>query len=173
MNELAKAKSPEALPLLTTIGENTLTLQENMSDIVWAVNPGNDSMNSVIQRMNEFANAILESRNILLNFDSGASVSSVKLSMTQRKNLYLFFKEAVNNAAKYSNATLVNVFLAKRDQLITMNIRDDGQGFDPNETIAGNGMASLRRRATELSGTAEIFSLPGKGTNVTLQFKIT
>ena len=173
MNELAKAKSPNALPLLTTIGESTLTLQENMSDIVWAVNPGNDSMNSVIERMNEFANSILESRNISLDFDSAASVSSVRLSMTQRKNLYLFFKEAINNTAKYSNATIVNVFLSKRDQLITMTIRDDGQGFTPDRIVAGNGMASFRRRATELNGTADINSVPGKGTIVKLEFKIT
>ena len=173
MNELAKAKSPDALPLLTTIGESTLTLQENMSDIVWAVNPGNDSMNSVIERMNEFANSILESRNISLDFDSVASVLSVRLSMTQRKNLYLFFKEAINNAAKYSNARLVNVLLAKRDHLLSMTIIDDGKGFDPDRVVTGNGMASFRRRATELSGTAEIISLPGKGTIVKLEFKIT
>ncbi|HTF27789.1 MAG TPA: ATP-binding protein [Flavitalea sp.] len=173
MNELAKAKSPEALPLLTTIGESTLTLQENMSDIVWTVNPGNDSMNSVIERMNEFANSILESRNISLDFDSVASVSSARLSMTQRKNLYLFFKEAINNAAKYSNARLVNVLVTKRDHLISMTIIDDGEGFDPGRIVAGNGMASFKRRATELNGTAEINSIPGKGTIVKLEFKIT
>ena len=173
MNELAKAKSPEALPLLTTIGENTLTLQENMSDIVWAVNPGNDSMNSVIERMNEFANSILESKNILLDFDSVTSVSSVRLSMTQRKNLYLFLKEAINNAAKYSNARLVYVLLTKRDHLISITIIDDGEGFDPDRIVAGNGMATFRRRATELNGTADINSVPGKGTMVKLEFKIT
>lgn len=173
MNELAKAKAPEALPLLTTIGESTLTLQENMSDIVWAVNPGNDSMNSVVERMNEFANLILESRNILLDFDSTASISSVKLSMSQRKNLYLFFKEAINNAAKYSNARLVEALLTKRDRLISMTISDDGDGFDSNRIVAGNGMASFARRATELNGTAKINSTPGKGTIVKLEFKIT
>lgn len=173
MNELAKEKSPDALPLLASIGENTLTLQENMSDIVWAVNPKNDHFENVLQRMNQFASEILEAKNIELSFSSDPSLSSSRLSMGQRKNFYLFFKEAINNAAKYSDAKKVSVSIAKKDHHINMSIRDDGKGFDAGRIFNGNGMATLRKRGTELNAHFNIDSHLTKGTIVQLKFKIT
>jgi two-component system sensor histidine kinase UhpB len=85
MNELAKSKSPEALSLLDAIGENTVTLQENMSDIVWAIKSGNDHFENVLRRMNQFASEILEAKNIELDFTTDASPSATKLTMEQRK----------------------------------------------------------------------------------------
>ena len=68
MSELAKAKSPEALSLLASIGESTITIQENMSDIVWAIKSENDRFENVLQRMNQFASEILDAKNIELGF---------------------------------------------------------------------------------------------------------
>ena len=115
MSELAKAKSPEASPLLASIGESTISMQENMSDIVWAIKSENDRFENVLQRMNQFASEILDAKNIALDFTSDASLSTSRLTMKQRKNLYLFFKEAINNAAKHSDAKKISVsYFSKR-----------------------------------------------------------
>lgn len=173
MSELAKAKSPDSLRLLESIGESTAAIQENMSDIVWAIRSGNDLFKNVLQRMNQFASEILETKNIELDFKSDASLSVYKLSMAKRKNVYLFFKEAVNNAAKYSEAKNVYIRLTQVGQYTDMNICDNGKGFDTNKIYYGNGINSLRKRAAELKGDLKITSKPNEGTVVELKFKIT
>src|ERR1700709_1341041 len=101
-----------------------------MSDIVWTVNPKNDRFENVLLRMNLFASEMLEAKNIGLEFINDSTVATSHLSMKQRKNLYLFFKEAINNAAKYSGANKVTVAISKKDNSIDMNIADNGKGFD-------------------------------------------
>jgi two-component system sensor histidine kinase UhpB len=172
MSELAKQKSPEALPLLTSIGESTNSIQENMSDIIWAVNPKNDRLENVLQRMNLFASEILEAKNIALDFAETTLLPALKLTMEQRKNFYLFFKEAINNAAKYSDAKKVRVCIAQKDHSVEMNISDDGKGFDTAKIFNGNGMSSLKKRASELNGDFKITTCINKGTIVQLKFKI-
>ena len=173
MNELAKAKSPEASSLLASIGESTVTIQENMSDIVWAIKSENDRFENVLQRMNQFASEILDAKNIELDFKSETSLSALRLTMEQRKNFYLFFKEAINNAVKYSHAKKVSVSIARKDHCAEMNITDDGKGFDSTKIFNGNGMNTLKKRAAELSADFKITSNLNEGTAVQLKFKIT
>jgi signal transduction histidine kinase len=173
MSELAKVKSPEALLLLTSIEESAISLQENMSDIVWAVNPKNDRFGNLLQRMNAFASDILEARHIGLDFSSDPALDTARLSMSQRKNLYLFFKEAINNAAKYSEASRVSVSIGRRENRVFMYIRDNGRGFDTASMVNGHGMLTLKKRREELGGELSIDSWPGAGTEVNLKFKIT
>ena len=173
MNELAQAKSPEALLLLTSIGESTTTIQENMSDIVWTIKAGNDRFENALQRMNQFASEMLDAKNIELDFKTDTSLSSSKLTMEQRKNFYLFFKEAINNADKYADAKKVSVCIALKDHYVEMNINDNGKGFDANKIFSGNGMNTLKKRAAELNGDFKIASNIHEGTHVQLKFKIT
>ena len=93
--------------------------------------------------------------------------------MKQRKNFYLFFKEVINNAAKYSDAKKVSVTISKKEQEVEMNIRDDGRGFDTTKIYNGNGMSTLKKRGEELNGCFKIQSHPNEGTVVHLKFKIT
>lgn len=173
MNELAKAKLPEALGLLTSIGESTISIQENMGDIVWAIKSENDSFGNTLQRMNQFASEILDAKNIVLDFTSDEALSTFRLTMKQRKNLYLFFKEAINNAAKHSDAKKISVHIFQKDHHIQMIIRDNGKGFDTSQTFHGNGMSTLKKRVDELGGYFNIQSQINKGTVIELKFKIT
>jgi signal transduction histidine kinase len=93
--------------------------------------------------------------------------------MEQRKNFYLFFKEVINNAAKYADAKKVSVCIAQKDHCVEMNIRDDGKGFDTNKIFSGNGMNTLKKRAGELNGDFKITSNINEGTSIQLKFKIT
>ncbi|MEP7374000.1 MAG: ATP-binding protein [Chitinophagaceae bacterium] len=173
MSELAKAKSPQAEPLLASISENTSAIQENMSDIIWAVNPQNDRFENVLQRMNLFAAEILEAKNIQFEFTSDPSLAAYRFTMKQRKNLYLFFKEAINNAAKYSDAGKVFVRINKKDNHVEMNISDNGKGFDTTGMFNGNGLNTFKKRAEELNAEFKISSPVNEGTTVQLKFKIT
>jgi len=173
MSELAITRSPQAAALLASIGESTISIQENMSDIVWAIKSGNDSFEHVLQRMNQFASEISDAKNIELDFESDGSLSGSRLSMKQRKNLYFFFKEVINNAAKHAGAKEISVRLFKKEHRVEMTIRDDGKGFDSNQTFNGNGMGTLKKRATELNAYFKIQSAVNEGTVVDLKFKIT
>lgn len=173
MSELAKEKSPEASTLLTAIGESASSIQENMSDIVWTINPKNDRLENVLQRMNQFATEILDVKNIELDFTNDGTFATSKLTMDQRRNFYLFFKEAINNAAKYAEAKKVTVCVTKKDHHIEMNIFDDGNGFETDKIFNGNGMHTLKKRAAELHADFNIRSHINEGTAVKLKFKIT
>ncbi len=78
MTELAKGKSPQAISLLESIGENTTMIQENMSDIVWAINLQNDHFESMLQRMQAFGNEIMEAKGSCLI--SGVIIRSIRFT---------------------------------------------------------------------------------------------
>ena len=144
-----------------------------MSDIVWTVNPKNDHFEKLLQHMNFFATEMLDAKSMQLQFNSDEALNKAKLTMKQRKNLYLFFKEAVNNAAKHSGAKRSLVNIKKKESNIEIHIADDGSGFNTSEIFSGNGMSSLKKRAEELNAVYSIKSLRNEGTTVQLKFKIT
>ena len=172
LSELAKQNSSQAAPYLENISRNTSLMQENMNDIVWAINPKNDRFVNIIQHMSQFAAEVLEPKNIDVNFNSDESLSALMLPMGKRKNFYLFFKEAINNCAKYSAASRVDILITSNEGTIDLKIKDNGNGFDPEVAHKGNGMSTMKKRAEELNGHMEIVSARGKGTSVCLQFEI-
>ncbi len=172
-NEEMKDKSGRTTGLLMSINENARTTMESMSDIVWAINPNNDRFENILQRMRTFASGILEAKNIDLKFDASPSLPGLKLSMEKRKNLYLIFKEAVNNVAKYSSSKTCTIKLWLEGKILNMQIEDDGTGFDLNDYAAGNGLANMKRRSEEMQGNLDISSIKEKGTAIHLSFSTT
>jgi len=173
MSELAKVKSSDSLSLLKSIGESASAIQENMSDLVWVVNSKNDHFNNMVQRMKQFSSEILDAKSIAFHLICDEDVYDERLSMDQRKKVYLFFKEAINNAAKYSCAKQVNVHISSLNDQIILTIEDNGNGFNLNNGNSGNGLANFRRRADELKGIFSIHSAINEGTKIQLSFKIT
>ncbi len=175
LSEAAQRNIPteEAAQPLSTISERTRQVMDTMSDIVWSVNPKNDEFGSVVMRMREFAAETLEAKNITLQFNSHESLQELELPMEQRKDFYLFFKEAINNAAKYAQAKQVVVNLTKNLNAIHLEIKDDGRGFDPQKVKIGNGLQNLQERANRLKGNFSLNSKENEGTTVTLTFPAT
>jgi signal transduction histidine kinase len=151
---------------------------ETMNDIVWAINPLNDQFENVIQRMQYFAGELLSGKDILLQFDIAAGARSIRLAMDQRKNIYLIFKEAVNNAYKYSQAKTVTVSIATSANNLLMTISDDGTGFiltEPSATepsLQGNGLHNMKFRSKEIHAHLQICSWPQKGTSIELKLPL-
>lgn len=169
--QLQQQNHAGALRLLGKIGDNSRDMIESMSDIVWSVNPKNDTAKHLAERMRVFASDLLAGGHLQLHFESEPAVDDLKLSMEQRKNTFLIFKETIYNSAKYSGGTQLTVLLQRRGQQLLLLIRDDGTGFDVNNYSSknGNGIKSMRLRAEEIGARYEIASSTnGTETKVTV-----
>ncbi len=151
------------------IGEKARLALESMDDIIWSVNPRNDSMANVLQRMKAFAVEILEPQGIALHFEADDAAAALNLPMEQRKDFYLLFKEAVNNAAKYSGASDVWVTVRAGADAVMLEVRDNGRGFDPGQVYRGNGLWNMERRAERMGGKFELESRAGAGATIRLK----
>ncbi|OOG74805.1 sensor histidine kinase [Algoriphagus sp. A40] len=163
------AKSSE---YISKISENSQRMMEAMDDIVWSIKPQNDTMEKLIARMREFANEALESKDILFNMEIDEKVLGMKLSMDARRDLFLIFKEGINNAAKYSKATRLLISFELEKSIFIMKIKDYGVGFDLNDLDDGNGLENMKKRAANLNGTLTINSKPGEGTELILNITL-
>lgn len=156
----------EQKQVLMKIKDVAQAVQEELSDIVWNVKEDINSFDDILIRMQRVGNELLGSKNICLHFTAEEKRLTQKIKM--RKNLYLIFKEALNNAAKYAQCRNVWVTIQAVHQGIRMKIRDDGLGFDPDKVKNGNGLDNMRQRAAAMNGELKISSVPGLGTEVTL-----
>lgn len=163
--------SPHVKNVLTKIAEGSREMVASMSDIIWSVNPENDTLERLVRRMRNFATDMCQARDILLQFGSDEALLQLKLPLESRKNVFLIFKEAINNAVKYSGAKTISVQVRTDGKTIRMVVEDDGQGFDVARVTRGNGLKNIQRRAASIGGSEVITSEPGKGTKVDLQWK--
>lgn len=171
-----KDDTNQVLPLLDQITTNTDNMMEAMSDIVWSINTKNDHFDNVTNRMCAFAIELLEPLNCTTHFTIDPLVKDIKLNMGQRKNIYLLFKEAIHNTAKYAEAKNVWVDIRMFKNIsIEMRIKDDGIGFTKNSgteiNLGGNGLINMEKRTKELNGKLIINTENGKGTEVVVVFK--
>jgi two-component system, NarL family, sensor histidine kinase UhpB len=156
---------------LRKIHEHSALILENMSDIVWTINPANDTLEKTIFKMREFAADIFDPLNIDYCFNQEGDFHPVRLGLQTRKDLYLIFKEAVNNAAKYSGCSSVDILVAADDRIVSVQVRDNGIGFNRSEIRCGNGLKNMEQRARNIRGDLAITSRPGEGTTVNLEIR--
>jgi PAS domain S-box-containing protein len=147
-------------------------LVDSMSDIVWAINPQKDHLSDLTQRMRRFAADSFTARRIKFDF-SVSGVGSVvgqdiKLGANLRREIFLIFKESVNNMIKHSDCAKADIDFRVDEANLVLRLRDDGRGFDPGRESDGHGLISMRDRARGIGGNLEIHSAPGNGVTVTL-----
>ena len=176
LSKVALEQAPEdgvVGPSLIKIKDRSAAIMESMSDIVWAINPLNDTMEKLIFRMKEFAAEILEPLNINYSFKEEGNFSAVKLDVKKRKDFYLLFKEAVHNAARHSRCRNLYIHLQQDQQFLHLKVTDDGMGFDAEEIHNGNGLANMHARASSMSATFNIDTAPQKGSSILVVTPIT
>jgi signal transduction histidine kinase/ligand-binding sensor domain-containing protein len=154
--------------MLNSIAEISRESVTSMSDIVWAINPQRDSVLEMARRMREFAEEIFIEKEVRVKFRAPDEQNQIKLAMDTRRELYLIFKEAVTNAAKYSGCTALEIDFQVDGATIFLEIKDDGGGFDATRKTDGNGLENIRNRARKLGGTIEISSNIGQGTKISI-----
>ena len=155
------------------IAQHSSSMMESMSDIVWSINPNNDSPERVISKMKEFAAEILDPLDTTYTFTGEENLQAIKLDAATRKNLLLIFKEAINNAAKYSGASAITIHFRKIEDSLVVDIQDNGKGFDTQIMSSGNGLRNMKDRAASLRGKLELKSSAGAGTGISLSIPIT
>lgn len=173
LSSMAKSKlhsdSVKTSEYIGKISENSQRMMEAMDDIVWSIKPMNDSMQRIAARMREFALNVLEAKDMEVNFTVEEKVYDIKLDMEARRDFFLIFKEAINNAAKYSKATHVIINLSTAGNMLMMEVKDDGKGFDLKAASDGNGMGNMQKRADSLKAKLSIQSHEdGGGTSIKL-----
>jgi signal transduction histidine kinase len=175
-----KGNNQELKDVLQKISTTSTDMISEMNDIVWAINPRNDSMEKIVQRMESFAKPLLQAKNISFSFYYDPAVLNINLPMEERKNFYLIFKEAANNVLKYSDCKQLDVSIHISHNMVSLLVKDDGAGFDVDtmktlaaKSLSGNGLNNMKRRAKEMKGECNIASSPGKGTTVHLKFPLT
>jgi signal transduction histidine kinase/ligand-binding sensor domain-containing protein len=146
---------------LEEIARISRDLAREMSDIVWAVSPRHDRFDALAHRMRRFAEDAFPDGHLI--FDTESLPGDLSLPIECRRPLFLVFKEAVNNVARHSGATRLTVRLAVKDRTLQLRVEDNGSGFDPDLTVAGEGLNSIRRRMKNLGGEARWVSQDGGG----------
>lgn len=167
-NNLKQANDEKTKVALDKINERSQRLLDNMSDIIWNINPENDTIEEVMSRMREYATTILEARNIEYTFNFPKEEMNCQLDMQAKNNLYLIFKEAVNNLSKYSGATQASLGLYLTQTDLHLTIADNGIGFNQAEVKHSGGLANMVQRAKEMRGTLSIKSALNSGTTIEL-----
>jgi signal transduction histidine kinase len=170
-SEVAQNKSKEKIPELELIGESSRKVMDAMSDIVWTINPDNDSFEKIIFRMRSLTHLLMKAKNLEYTFKADEKLNQLELPMQTRKNFYLIFKEALNNLLKYSNATRAAISMNYINNNIELLIRDNGVGFDTANPPRGNGLSSMRQRAEKIKAQFDIQSSAGNGTSVEVHLK--
>ena len=163
--------APESLPILDKILSSSQETIENLRDTVWAINPTNDDFNTLIEKMRSFSHQILTAKEINVQFhntfDENPHLSkNLKISMEQRRNAYLMFKEAIHNIVKHTEAKNTTITIQKDRDGVVLTIQDNGKGFDPTQTHEGNGLKNFHKRATECFIQLTIDSKPTIGTTI-------
>ncbi len=159
---------PAVQDLLEKIIANAREMVAYMNDTVWTLNPRHDHTSALLLRMEDFGAALTGAQQIRFDFEADGQLMAYQLPMEQRKNLYLIFKEALHNAVRHGQCGQIRVHLRKVEAQLTLEIRDDGVGFDPAATGHGNGLRNLEARARELDATYELRTAPGQGTTIRL-----
>lgn len=173
MSQVAMQAQSNPVQHLQRISENAARMMESMNDIVWSINPENDSLEQMIIKMKEFASEILEPKDIRFVFEEGPGIKETKLDLDKRKNLFLIYKESINNAAKYSGGTEVIISLKRKDGTLSLSVRDNGKGFERSTNKVGNGLVNMNERARIMNGKLVHLSVPGKGTEVLAELPVT
>lgn len=148
------------------IGETARELVEKMNDIVWSIDPKNDSIEKVMSRILTFTNEICEEKGIQCEFHYDKKMLGSKLGSGIVSCLLLIAKEAVTNALRHSNCSQLYVSISKKNGFISLEIKDNGQGFNENQLNRINGLINMRVRAEKLKGQCIIQSESGNGTLV-------
>jgi signal transduction histidine kinase len=162
----------KAAAKLERIYNTSRELTRSMDEIVWAVNPQHDTLDSLASYLGNFAQEYLVTINIRCRLDVPMHLPPWPITAEVRHNVFLAFKEALHNVVKHSGATETSVVLATDDTGFRLAVRDNGKGFDaaalPARPGRGNGLKNMRQRLEKIGGRYEIQSAPGNGTEIRL-----
>ncbi len=154
---------------LALISSASNEMVSSMSDIVWAINPQKDQLSDLIHRMRRFASDTFTARDIAFRFRAPDDETSIRLGANLRREVFLIFKESVNNVIKHSGCRASEIDFQVVGEMLVLKVSDNGRGFDTAKESDGHGLNSMQERAGSIGGQVELISQAGQGTTVTLR----
>jgi signal transduction histidine kinase/sugar lactone lactonase YvrE len=164
--------SADIVEPLSMISSASNEMVSSMSDIVWAINPQKDHLRDVTHRMRRFASDTFATRDIAFKFSAPDDEADIRLGANIRREVFLVFKESVNNLVKHSACTEAQVVFEITDGFLLLTVIDNGIGFDSSTDSDGHGLLSMRERASSIGGQFDLASKPGLGTTITLRVEL-
>jgi signal transduction histidine kinase/ligand-binding sensor domain-containing protein len=182
-SSLAQDESPDQMRAdLKQISERSHAMISTMDEIVWAINPANDTLEALVTYISQYAQEFLEASKLRCRLDLPPQLPAILVSAEARHNSFLAVKETLNNAVKHSQATEVLFQLKIQAGAFKFLIKDNGRGFNPgvphenasnpDRISSGHGLPNLAERLQQMGGTCVIISDPSQGTEVELTVPI-
>ncbi len=171
-DQLKTGKNNEVQNSLGYMQKSAGEMVTKLSDIVWLLNPEQDTIMELFGRLGEYGKQMTKVRDMQIRIDLPADLASKHIPLEARRNIYLFCKEAINNAVKYSNGRLLVLQVKSEGHQMVFSVTDDGNGFDASILGRGNGLVNMQKRAQDIGAEFHIDTKANQGTRLELQYKI-
>ncbi len=150
--------------------------KQSMEEVVWSLSPGHETLKNLVDRIGDLSSQWCQDHSLECHLAFCVIPPDVVVNEDVQKNLYLIFKEAMNNIIKYSGASSVELLSWFEDAVFYLSIRDNGKGIDTSsskeKTMGGHGLKNMHIRAEKIGAILQITSTKDKGTEVSVQVKI-
>jgi signal transduction histidine kinase/ligand-binding sensor domain-containing protein len=157
---------------IASISDTSREVLHSLDEIVWAVNPQNDTLEHVASYIGQYAQDYFQMTGILCELEIPAQLPAYPLPSQIRHHLFLATQEALTNILKHSGASHATISMICRDSIFEITVIDDGKGLPPSDAAescgadSGNGLINMRERLTDIGGTCSIESISGRGTTI-------
>ncbi|HVS92184.1 MAG TPA: two-component regulator propeller domain-containing protein [Mucilaginibacter sp.] len=176
LSEVAKTQvggAVKASSNLDVISNASRELVDNLQDIIWVLNPRNDSLSSLVLYIKEYTEGFFEPAGLQCEFAYCNTDKPIKLSEEQRRNIFLAVKESCNNILKHAACTSVRISLKLEHNRLVISVKDDGRGFDvAGVGVFSNGLQNIRNRMEQIGAACRIVSEKNSGTAITLTIPV-
>jgi two-component system, NarL family, sensor histidine kinase UhpB len=167
--QLKSNQTTEIEKSLNVMHQSSAQMVDKLSDIVWLINPEQDTLQKLVTRLEEYATDMAAIKNMQIKINVPDKIADINLPVESRRNIYLFCKEAINNAVKYSNATLLELTVKEVNGKLEFSVSDNGRGFDAVMVRRGNGLENMQKRADEIGAKLIVKSKENEGVSVSMQ----
>jgi ligand-binding sensor domain-containing protein/signal transduction histidine kinase len=168
--ERATPQTDERHALVRHLGQTTREVLRAMDEIVWTINPKNDTLEQLANYLFQYAQDYFQGSGVRCRVDVPTELPPLALSTQERHNLFMAVKEALSNVLKHAGATEVELRLAVHGSRLILSVSDNGRGFAPESVRLGaNGLANMKRRLERIGGRFSLQTQPGTGTCIRLE----
>ncbi len=176
LSEVTKAQLAvpgAAVNNLDVISNASRELVDSLQDIVWVLNPRNDSLASLCLYIREYASGFFEPAGIVCTVDCGPIERNIPLSEEKRRNIFFSVKESCNNVLKYAECSAVAIRVQIDENSLVIDVSDNGKGFDTGQVgLLSNGLRNMRNRMEQIGAGFGVDSSLGKGTRIRLEVPV-
>jgi signal transduction histidine kinase len=167
------APTDKSKPHVENIAKTTREVIQAMDEIVWTINPKNDTLDNLANYIFQYAQEYFQNTGVRCRMDLPAQLPHYALSTEERHNLFMAVKEALNNVLKHAQATEVRISLAVEDSALRIVVTDNGRGFVLNGSHnGGDGLNNMKERLARIGGRLGLQSKQSSGTRVEMEVSV-